>query len=329
MIEENKDKSLDNKPIRINKSNISEFVNGNNIYKEIQLAEKNMKLSLYRAFKSLSNYNQTEQFLSMHNSLRKLGCYIREHGDYINISLSNQISNMQNNFYKNLINSLKLLSAFPYKLIPDTIDKYSLDKYFWTMPFDISIDDLIVILGKIETEEDFDNEMEKYFTDDKLEKLILEINTKISEEHKIFFEQIVIGYKNKLYSLANAGLLSIIDGLCSYYVFERGTKRKNLFETISENEKDEKTKRKLIMLNNNINIIYESFKFSGEIIIGTNKKTRRHLSQHGITYSNKKIDCIMLMNIVYHLLSINIKLEKYKETLVFDYANKKFKIKEN
>ncbi|MCX8075234.1 MAG: hypothetical protein N2749_06605 [Clostridia bacterium] len=71
----------------------------------------------------------------------------------------------------------------------------------------------------------------------------------------------------------------------------------------------------LIMLNNNINLLYEKIEFNEKIKINTSKKVRRNPNQHGQLYTNRKMDCIMLLNTLYYLTTIQNKLRKYKSSI--------------
>ena len=75
-----------------------------------------------------------------------------------------------------------------------------------------------------------------------------------------------------------------------------------------------------MMVNSNINLLYEQIEFNNKISINTNKKARRNPISHGKSYSYKKIDTIMLMNTLYYLLVIQNELKEYKNSL---YRNKK------
>ena len=68
------------------------------------------------------------------------------------------------------------------------------------------------------------------------------------------------------------------------------------------------------MLNNNINLLFDNVDFNN-IKISNNKAIRRHTTQHGKKYSNKKIVSIMLLNTLYNLLYIKEDLKVYKQRL--------------
>ena len=142
------------------------------------------------------------------------------------------------------------------------------------------------------------------------------------EKHKEILSQIEYSYNNENYALANTGLFSVIDSLCGYFVKNNCTYRKNMFESIIEAEKKKSNDYIhiliLSMVNSNINFLYRKDQT-------THKLARRHLSQHGESFSNNKIDTILLLHTTYYLL---ICVEHYKEyagKLVLDEKNKKYK----
>ena len=124
-------------------------------------------------------------------------------------------------------------------------------------------------------------------------------------------------------------MLSIIDNCLSYYLINKGSSaRINMFKPIIKDLENNDDGTSLIfivmMIDNNINRLYEQIEFNQKISIKTNKKARRHPSAHGKSYSNKKIDSIMLMNTLYYLLDKKDELSKYKNSLYQE--NKTFKI---
>lgn len=80
----------------------------------------------------------------------------------------------------------------------------------------------------------------------------------------------------------------------------------------------------VMMVNSNINLLYENIEFNNKILISTNKKSRRNPIAHGKSYSYKKIDAIMLANTLYYLLAIQSELKEYKDSLY--KKNKEFYI---
>ena len=77
---------------------------------------------------------------------------------------------------------------------------------------------------------------------------------------------------------------------------------------------------RLDMLSHAVNIIFEQYNFKDKIDVITNKQARRHLSVHGIRYSNKRVDTLLLINTIYEI-SYN---EKYLKPFVatIQYASK-------
>ena len=189
-------------------------------------------------------------------------------------------------------------------------------EYIWTIPYDISSEELNELFIQVGSEKEFDKYMLKYFDRKKINKLCNEISLRVSRKHKMMFKQIKASFDSKNYALANVGMLSIIDELCSKFLYNKGKSRRigiflPLIEEV-ENSSEVFEVIPIMILNENINIIYESIDFNSRITIKTNKKVRRNPSQHGQYFSNKKIDSLMLLNTIYNLLIIS---ENYKQYL--------------
>ena len=110
-----------------------------------------------------------------------------------------------------------------------------LSEYLWTIPFDINSKKLKEIFEQINSEEEFDSYMKKYFTKTKINELFILIENILPKKHKTMFKQIKKAFFDKSYSLAIVGIMSIIDELCSYFLIDKGCNgRQNLFEPIIE-----------------------------------------------------------------------------------------------
>lgn len=222
---------------------------------------------------------------------------------------------------------------------PDSIYNWikfsrSLSNYFWLPPYLMESEQLMELLETVESEEQMDEKLEKYFTDEIIESLFNEIIDKSLDKHKEILEQIKIAFDNKSYALANTGLFSVIDSLCSFFVINktRNTYRIDLFKPIIEIEQndDDNYYNVLIlsMINSNINFLYSKNK-------QTHKIARRHPSQHGDFFSNNKIDTVMLLHTTYYLLICTTAYKKYKRKLVLETKKvggkfvKKYKLLEN
>ncbi len=217
---------------------------------------------------------------------------------------------------------------------PDSLLNYmsyvkNLSNYFLAMPYSIDTSELKSIFENVKTEKEFDDYMIKfddymikYFTNQKLQHLFNDIKLKISRKHITIFKQIEQAFYNKQYSLINNAIISIIDDELSYYNYnKKETKRKDiLYPIIEEYQKKDVSQCDwldlfyLEMLNNNINLLFDNVDFNN-IKISNNKAIRRHTTQHGKKYSNKKIVSIMLLNTLYNLLYIKEDLEVYKQRL--------------
>lgn len=207
-----------------------------------------------------------------------------------------------------------------------------LSEFFWIMPYKITTEELHEILQNVKTEKEFDQYINKYFNKAKVELLIKDIRSMLSNNNqRKIFDQIVTAYKSKSYALASIGITTMIDNSLSYYLIDKGcTSGMKLFEPIIN---DLELKRDnsdfsfiVMMVNSNINLLYEQIEFNNKISINTNKKSRRNPISHGKSYSYKKIDTIMLLNTLYYLLVIQNELKKYKNSLYRNSRKKEFYI---
>lgn len=207
-----------------------------------------------------------------------------------------------------------------------------MSEFFWIMPYKITTEELHEILQNVSTEKEFDQYINKYFNKAKVKLLIKDISIMLpNNNQRKIFDQIVTAYKSKSYALASIGITTMIDNCLSYYLIDKGcTSRLKLFEPII---KDLDLKREnsdfsfiVMMVNSNINLLYEQIEFNNKISINTNKKSRRNPISHGKSYSYKKIDTIMLLNTMYYLLVIQNELKGYKNSLYRNSKKKEFYI---
>lgn len=238
----------------------------------------------------------------------------------------------QYDFSKMCENMLVPMQQFAQKIEetkndPDSVLNYmsyvkNLSNYFWAMPYNINTTELKLIFENVNTEREFDEYMKKYFTTIKLQQLFNDITSKISRKRVTIFKQIEQAFYNRQYSLINNAIISIIDDELSYYNNDKKeTKRKDILFPIIKEFKNKSVSEcnfldlfYLEMLNNNINLLFDNVNFNN-ITISNNKAIRRHTTQHGKKYSNKKIVSIMLLNTLYNLLYIKEDLKIYKGRL--------------
>jgi len=221
---------------------------------------------------------------------------------------------------------------------PDSIFSWmnyydKLSEFFWIMPYQITTDELHEILQNAKTEKEFDHYINRYFNKAKVNSLISDIKEMLSNnnQRKVFNQIITTAFVDKSYALASIGITTMIDNSLSYYLIDKGcTSRLKLFEPII-NDLDLKRENSdfsfiVMMVNSNINLLYEPIEFNNKISIETNKKSRRNPISHGKSYSYKKIDTIMLLNTLYYLLVIQGKLKQYKNSLYRNSRKKEFYI---
>lgn len=225
-------------------------------------------------------------------------------------------------YFDELSKVLEKASENPDSLLNWMEYSEKLSEYIWTIPYDISSDELKELFSIVNSEKEFDKYMLKYFDKIKVEKLFEEILSKIARKHRTIFKQIKFSFDLKNYALINTGLLSVIDELCSQFLLNKGcSKRKDILlpivEIIDDTSEDKFEVIPILVLNDNINVIYETIDFNKKIVIKTNKKVRRNPSQHGRYFSNRRIDTIMLLNTIYYLLIVMDKYKKYVGRIVY------------
>lgn len=258
--------------------------------------------------KSLSN------IVNQLNPMQQIAKSISDALKPITMQLTDSLPKMSS-YFGELSRTLEKIKENPDSMLNWMEYSNKLSEYIWTIPYQISSEELKYLTENVDSEKEFDKYMLKYFTKVKVESLFLDIMSRLNRKHKTIMKQIKEAYFSKNYALANVGILSVIDELCSQFLLDRGcVKRQNILlpiiEELDENSNDPFEVLPIMILNDNINVIYESVDFNKKIKIKTNKKIRRNPSQHGQSFSNRKIDALMLLNTVYYLL---ITMENYKQ----------------
>ena len=136
-------------------------------------------------------------------------------------------------------------------------------------------------------------------------------------------------YNQGQYALINNAIFSIIDNLLSVVLKNKGrTTRKGILQPIIEYYSNNYRFAdidfifQLQMLSNNINLIFSDYNFAETKELETHKKARRHLSAHGVKYSNRRCDSVMLLNTLTSLLDNMKYIEPFSDSL--EYKNKMF-----
>lgn len=219
---------------------------------------------------------------------------------------------------------------------PNSVFNYSkyekrLDDMHWAWPYEIDVETIFSILQTVHCEKEFDDEMLKFFNDDKINKMIVEAKNKVAKHHKVLLGQVENGIENKNYALVNNALMSIIDNSLSIYLEDKGCiTRKNIFKPVIEHYENYGLDQigafiyDLCMLSNNINFVFDNVDFTQKIDLKTNKVARRHAALHGFRYSNKKIDTIMLLNTLVALMRIKPYLQFFENGIKYNKNKKEF-----
>ena len=257
-------------------------------------------------------------------SINSISLFLKKLTEMHNTMMNKLVKNI-NPFFKELSESLEKTIKNPNSFLSWYNYYQKLSEYFWIYPFDMKTEKLHSILENVNNEKEFDVYISRYFSKNKVKKLFKELEENIPKKHKTMLKQIKNAFESKSYVLANNGLMSIIDDLLSFYIYDKGCqKRLEIFESIIKQLEKEKTKDGfdsnillIMMTNKYINNLYVDVEFNEKIKLETNKKTRRNTYAHGKFYSNKRIDSIMLLNTLYYLLVAQGMLKKYKSKLFY------------
>ncbi|MCI9083658.1 MAG: hypothetical protein HFI70_15595 [Lachnospiraceae bacterium] len=183
-----------------------------------------------------------------------------------------------------------------------------MERFYWVWPYGITGEKLKNIIEKCQTENDFDKEMQRYFSRQRMQNIFEDTYNRLPKHHKMLFKQAEHSYWRRDYAIANNALMSIIDNLLKNYMYYSGnTKRKGVMEPMVDyyggfTPREVPFYLRMEMLSHCINFIFQRHDFSNAIHIETNKKANRHTAVHGFKYSNKRIDTILLINTVYEIL---------------------------
>jgi len=198
----------------------------------------------------------------------------------------------------------------------------------WAWPYNMTSKVMFDILSNVDNEKDFDKVMLKWFSKNKMEQMFYDIEAFIENKHKTIFKQAYKAFLNQSYAITNNALISIIDNILAKYLRNKcKTNRYGILEPIVSYYASMPKYQTysflfdLMMVSNNVNFIFEDIPFDN-VNICTNKIARRHPTMHGVKYSNKKIDTIMLFNLLFAILKLEHRLLPFKNGLVL--SNKKF-----
>lgn len=298
----------------------------NETLENIQKELKKYRVEVNPAFKNISakTVSIMEAYTKSVEKIAKPVQEITEKFAEITKPLVDTIANLNfkvNPYFSELAERFKKAEENPDSLL-NWIEYFEkLEQYFWTFPFEMESEELKDILQNVSSEEEFDRYMLKYFNKTKIFKLEKTILDMIPYKHKTMFKQIMDSFNNRNYGIANLGITAIIDDLCTYFLEDKGcNSREDLFlpiiEKVDENSTDVFEVIPLLIINANINVLYESIDFRKRISISTHKTARRNPGQHGKKFSNKKLDTIMLLNTIYYMLIVIGKFSKYKDKVI-------------
>lgn len=318
-----------NSPLESLKSQLNNYNFSETIVKSVIPSLNSFSTLIGQIAKHQISLFNSEIIEAMTNPMIKI---IKQIADSQRILMNNIIETITfSPLFESLSKTLEEIKANPNSVVSWLNYYDKLSEFFWIMPYQMTSEELHTILSTIKTEKEFDRYIVKYFNKYRVNSLIEDIKRMLKRKQDIkLFEQIIFAYNNKCYSLASMGLISIIDNLLSYYLINKGcTSRIKLFEPIINDMEDKQGLSDdfsfiIMMINSNINLLYEEIEFNEKIKIKTNKKARRNPVSHGKSYSNKKIDTIMLLNTIYYLLIAQNELSNYKNSICYDRKKKQF-----
>ena len=221
----------------------------------------------------------------------------------------------------------------PYSDINFMDYQRKLDSYHWAWPYGITPEDLRRLLEQANDEKSFDAIMQSFFSRERINDMFSYTLGNLPRKHQKIFSQIIIAYRQKHYALINNALLSILDNTMSEVLKDKGCVARNgLFLPIIKYYANNYYLHEIPfifemqMLSNSINMIFANYRFSEKIKLESNKTVRRHLSMHGVRYSNEKIDSVMLINTLAALLKNQPYIEPFINSLQHIRKDKIFEL---
>lgn len=233
--------------------------------------------------------------------------------------------------FSTFFNALEEARKNPYSYLNFMDYEKKLNDFHWAWPYGITSEEMKELLENATDEQEFDKLMMSFFSKKRVNQMCEYALSHLTRKHKKMFLQIMEAYNQRQYALINNAIFSIIDNLLSVVLKNKGkTTRKGILQPIiryySNNYglADVGFIFQLQMLSNNINLIFDNYDFAKNKKIDTHKKVRRHLAAHGVNYSNRRCDSVMLLNTLTSLLDNMKYIEPFSESL--EYKNKAFYI---
>lgn len=235
-------------------------------------------------------------------------------------NLTDRLKNVSIPFQK-FVELCKIAENDPDSVINHMKYQKNLEGFYWAWPYGITGKQIKNILEKCHSEIEFDREMQKYFSKKRMIFIFKETYNQLPRHHRMLFKQIEHSYWGRDYAIANNALMSIIDNLLKKYMYYPGnTKRKGIMEPMINyygifTPKQAPFYLRMKMLSHCINFIFEQYEFSNSIHVKTNKKAHRHIAVHGLKYSNKRVDTLLLLNAIYEILYHNKYMKPFEGTI--------------
>ena len=227
--------------------------------------------------------------------------------------------------------ALKKAYEYPYRVQNYTKYLDELETFHWAWPFRIKEGEVQELLKGAHNEYDFDKIMLSFFTNERICIMFDYIVQNSPRKNKIIIKQIRKAYADKQYALVNVALVTIIDNfLSNLLIKKRNNKRMEIIEPVilfyEQNYQlsDIEFIFFLKMLSNNIKFVYRNVDFDKQIKIKSNKNANRNLFSHGVMYSNKRVDTVMLLNTLVAIIDNKKYIQPFYGTIDFDTQKQKF-----
>lgn len=309
-----------------------QFKNLNNYWIQYnQLQIEKMSLIREKIFENITGQINSYQFnklMSMANSAHKL--VEKRFNEMFLISM--KANNMLEARKKFIMTATKFMAQFadsftkiqeiyenPNSNLNVIIYKNNLINFYWAMPYEITFEELFDIVRSVNSEKEFDDYMENYFTKNKMEKMFNVLLSSFSADQLLILKQSIFAYEHEQYALANMAVMALIDYSLSFLIKKESiTSRYGILEPIINIRgvfSSYLDYIKLVTLSNNVNRIFEYVSSRNPKING-HKQARRNSSQHGYAYSNKLIDTIMFYNTLCNIVLMKPNLSKFEHKLI-------------
>lgn len=260
-------------------------------------------LELFKIPNKIKGYNETINFIQ-----NNVSDVLIKFAESMQKLISTEYMEGLSKFLTVFSNQINIAKNDPNSYFSYISYEKELNSFHWAWPYQISAEEIKSLIESAQCEKDFDEFMIHFFDDAKINKIFQEFVDKLPSRHKMMIKQIKHAIERNDFAIANNALMSILDNMLSDYLENKGqVKREGILEPIIKYYEvfplhEVEFLFGLTMLSNNINFIFQDYNFDENLKINSNKKIRRHPSIHGVRYSNKKVDTLLLVNTLINLI---------------------------